>query len=52
MYFNKTTIDKTVRILESVDKEISLQKEKLDKIKTQRKILQQYLLTGIVRVEE
>ena len=52
VYFNKTTIDKTVRILESVDKEISLQKEKLDKIKTQRKILQQYLLTGIVRVEE
>lgn len=52
VYFNKTTIDKTVRILESVDQEISLQKEKLDKIKTQRKILQQYLLTGIVRVEE
>lgn len=39
-------------ILLTVDQEISLQKEKLDKIKTQRKILQQYLLTGIVRVEE
>lgn len=38
------------KTLESVDKEISLQKEKLDKIKTQRKILQQYLLTGIVRM--
>ena len=50
VYFNKTTIDKTVRILESIDEEISLQKEKLEKIKAQRKILQQYLLTGIVRV--
>ena len=38
-------------ILLSADEEISLQKEKLDKIKTQRKILQQYLLTGIVRVK-
>lgn len=37
-------------ILLTVDQEISLQKEKLDKIKTQRKILQQYLLTGIVRM--
>lgn len=39
-----------VESLKSIDNNISLQKEKLDKIKTQRKILQQYLLTGIVRV--
>lgn len=38
-------------ILLITDEEISLQKEKLDKIKAQRKILQQYLLTGIVRVK-
>ena len=37
-------------ILLMTDEEISLQKEKLEKIKAQRKILQQYLLTGIVRV--
>ena len=33
-----------------IDEEISLQKEKLEKIKIQRKAMQQYLLTGIVRV--
>ena len=38
------------KILSKADEEISLQKEKLEKIKAQRKILQQYLLTGIVRV--
>ena len=32
-----------------IDEEISLQKEKLKKIKIQRKAMQQYLLTGIVR---
>lgn len=37
-------------ILEKVDEEIFLQKEKLEKIKIQRKAMQQYLLTGIVRV--
>ena len=36
--------------IEVVDEEISLQKEKLDRIKIQRKAMQQYLLTGIVRV--
>ena len=39
-----------VTILTQVDEEISLQKEKLEKIKIQRKAMQQYLLTGIVRV--
>lgn len=38
------------KILMIVDEEISLQKEKLEKIKIQRKAMQQYLLTGIVRV--
>lgn len=38
------------RILMNLDEEISLQKEKLEKIKIQRKAMQQYLLTGIVRV--
>ncbi len=37
-------------VLEKLDEEISLQKEKLEKIKIQRKAIQQYLLTGIVRV--
>lgn len=40
-------ISKTLALLEE---EISLQKEKLEKIKIQRKAMQQYLLTGIVRV--
>lgn len=40
-------ISKTLALLEE---EISLQKEKLAKIKEQRKAMQQYLLTGIVRV--
>ena len=38
------------KLLGKVDEEISLQKEKLEKIKIQRKAMQQYLLTGIVRV--
>ena len=42
--------EKHSNILEKVDEEISLQKEKLEKIKIQRKAMQQYLLTGIVRV--
>ena len=50
IYYNEGTINKTVVILEKIDEEISLQKEKLDRIKTQRKAMQQYLLTGIVRV--
>ena len=40
-------ISKTLALLEE---EISLQKEKLEKIKIQRKAMQQYLLTGIVRI--
>ena len=42
--------EKISRILSMVDEEISLQKEKLANIKEQRKAMQQYLLTGIVRV--
>lgn len=38
------------KLLGKVDEEISLQKEKLAKIKEQRKAMQQYLLTGVVRV--
>lgn len=41
--------EKISQILFMVDEEISLQKEKLAKIKEQRKAMQQYLLTGIVR---
>lgn len=43
---------KISEILSSSEDEISLQKEKLEKIKQQRKAMQQYLLTGIVRVKE
>lgn len=39
-----------VKILSQADIEISLQTQKLDKLIEQRKALQQYLLTGIVRV--
>ena len=42
--------NRIVEILTKLDKEVSLQKEKLDRIKIQRKAMQQYLLTGIVRV--
>ncbi len=38
------------QFLKSFDVMIQLQKEKLEKLKEQRKVLQQYLLTGIVRV--
>ena len=38
-------------IIDKVNEEINLQKEKLEKLKQQRKALQQYLLTGVVKVE-
>ena len=37
-------------VLAKIDEEISLNNEKIEKIKKQRKILQKYLLNGIVRV--
>ncbi len=42
--------DNIAKIIQLADEEISSQKEKLEKIKIQRKAMQQYLLTGIVRV--
>lgn len=42
--------DFIVKILSQADNEISLQTQNLDKLIKQRKALQQYLLTGIVRV--
>ncbi len=39
------------KIIETINKHISLCKLQLENIKSQRKILQQYLLNGIVRVE-
>lgn len=42
--------DFVVKILSQADIEISLQMQKLDNLIKQRKALQQYLLTGIVRV--
>ena len=44
------TIFQNEKILIELSPEISLQKEKLEKTKIQRKAMQQYLLTGIVRV--
>ena len=41
---------KVSNIMELLDEEIVLQTKKLDKLIEQRKALQQYLLTGIVRV--
>lgn len=48
--FDKRTIYKIGQINLTIDEDISLQKEKLVKIKEQRKAMQQYLLTGIVMV--
>lgn len=42
--------DFVVKILSQADIEISLQAQKLNKLLKQRKAMQQYLLTGIVRV--
>lgn len=42
--------DNIANIIHLANEEISLQKEKLAKIKEQRKAMQQYLLTGVVRV--
>lgn len=42
--------DDIAKVIQLADEEISLQKEKLEKIKIQRKAMQQYLLTGFVRV--
>lgn len=42
--------NKIANILSQADEEISLQRQKLDKLILQRKAMQQYLLTGIVRV--
>lgn len=47
---NKELVYEIGQINFMIDEEISLQKEKLVKIKEQRKAMQQYLLTGIVRV--
>ena len=47
---NLETQNRIVESLNAFDDYISLQKEKLAKIKEQRKAMQQYLLTGIVRV--
>ena len=41
---------KVVNILSQADQEITLQKQKLQKLIAQRKALMQVLLTGIVRV--
>ena len=46
----KKVQDDIAKVIQLADEEISLQKEKLAKIKEQRKAMQQYLLTGIVRV--
>ena len=44
------TIDKISEFLTTLQKELDFQKETLTKLVLQRKVLQQYLLNGIVRV--
>lgn len=44
------TIDKISEFLSTLQKELDFQKETLTKLVLQRKVLQQYLLNGIVRV--
>lgn len=50
MFPGRAEQNRTVDILLSVDAEISLNKEKIEQLKKQRKTLHQYLLNGIVRV--
>lgn len=50
MFPGKDEQNRTVDVLLSVDDEIALNKEKIEKLKKQRKVLQQYLFNGIVRV--
>lgn len=50
MFPGKDEQNRTVDVLLSVDDEIALNKDKIEKLKKQRKALQQYLLNGIVRV--
>ena len=50
MFPGKDEQNRTVDVLLSVDDEIALNKDKIEKLKKQRKALQQYLLSGIVRV--
>ena len=51
MFPGKDEQNRTVDVLLSVDDEIALNKDKIEKLKKQRKALQQYLLNGIVRVK-
>ena len=51
MFPGKDEQNRTVDVLLSVDDEIALNKDKIEKLKKQRKTLQQYLLNGIVRVK-
>lgn len=51
IYYKAYAIESTVEILSTVDNEIELHHLKLSGLKKQRKVLQQYLLNGIVRVK-
>lgn len=50
-YPNEIDQKQIVNVLEACDAQIHLQQEKLNMFNLQRKALQQYLLTGIVRVK-
>ena len=50
-YPSRTEQDRIVSVFRQLDNLITLHQRKVEKIKTQRKALQQYLLNGIVRVE-
>lgn len=50
IYYDDKHLKYTISLLSLSDDEISLQKQKLEKLRTQRKALMQLLLTGIVRV--
>ena len=51
IFYDEENYKKVVALLETIDKSILFQKEKLELLNQQRKALHHYLLTGIVRVK-
>lgn len=48
--YSPDKIELTINIFEVIDENLNMQKKKLNKLKQQQKVMQQLLLTGIVRV--
>lgn len=48
--YSPDKIELTINVFELIDENLNMQKKKLNKLKQQQKVMQQLLLTGIVRV--